>query len=562
MATIAKVTNISLVSILLLGIIWSCANQLGPQGGEVDKIPPEVIHTFPDDRTTNYSENYIELEFSEYVDKRSVQDAIFISPNIEGNIDYDWSGTSLEITFEDSLQKDFTYTITVGTEVIDLNNRNKMASAFSFTFSTGPEIDYCSVTGKVYDKDPSGTFLFAYQLNDTIPNPVNQKPVYVSQAGKDGNYSIMGMAPAKYRIFAIKDSFADLLYNTGDDNYGCPFQDIVLTKTDSLFSGLDYKLTLEDTLEAHLNEITMTDRNHILVEFNEAVDSTRLSTDNFAIVDSTTMAEHSVKMLYKSSGKTGSYFITFSDSLVEENNNYLTVRNIYDRFGNLLNEETASFVVATKPDTVAPKVKSVDSEYAQSVVDFLNPYLILNFDDGITPDSLSEALTLTDEEQVKLDFDIVTIDNASFRINIANTLEPKKDFELSLLYSLIPDAAGNSLDTFYTSKFSTINELDFSGLSGTVIGGTNIVIEIMNITTPGVKYNQPVDSLSSFKFDRVRPGDYLISCFSDINKNDKFDYGTVNPFGYSEKFVYYPDTLKLAARWPVGDVSIEFDNSN
>ncbi len=549
-----------MVSALLLGIMWACANQLGPQGGEVDKIPPEVIYTFPENRTTSFSENYIELEFSEYVDKRSVQDAIFISPNIDGNIDYDWSGTSLEITFEDSLKKDFTYTITVGTEVVDLNNRNKMASAFSFTFSTGAEIDYCSVTGKVYDKDPSGTFLFAYQLADTIPNPVSQKPVYVSQAGKDGSYSIMGMAPAKYRIFAVKDYFADLLYNPGDDNYGCPYEDIILTKTDSLFTGLDYRLTLEDTLEAHINEVTMTDQNHILVEFNEAIDSTRLTTDNFSIVDSTALAEHNVEMLYKSTGKTGSYFVTFSDSLIEENNNYLTVRKIYDRFGNILEDESVSFVVSTKPDTVAPKVKMIESEFPQSVIDFMNPYFIINFDDGINPDSLLQALTLTNDEQTGLDFSVDTIDNASYRINILRVLEPKKDFELSLLYSLIPDAAGNSLDTFYTSKFSTVNELDFSGLSGTVSGDTNIIVEIKNISIPGVKYSQLVDSLSVFRFERVRPGDYLISCFSDINNNNKFDYGTVNPFGYSEKFVYYPDTLKLAARWPVGDVSIEFNS--
>jgi len=68
---------------IFLVIIWKCANQLAPTGGEVDRIPPEVVEVFPADGTINYEEQYFEITFSEYVDKRSVQDAIFISPSIE-----------------------------------------------------------------------------------------------------------------------------------------------------------------------------------------------------------------------------------------------------------------------------------------------------------------------------------------------------------------------------------------------------------------------------------------------------------------------------------------------
>ncbi len=57
---------------LLLG----CANQLPPGGGEVDKIPPEIIYSYPENGTINFKDDYIEFEFSEYVDKRSFKDAI------------------------------------------------------------------------------------------------------------------------------------------------------------------------------------------------------------------------------------------------------------------------------------------------------------------------------------------------------------------------------------------------------------------------------------------------------------------------------------------------------
>src|SRR5690606_15735372 len=126
---------------LVFFFIASCANQLPPGGSEVDRIPPKIVEVFPADGTTNFDEDYFEIGFSEYVDKRSVQDAIFISPAIEGEIEYDWSGKYLRVNFSQKLKDNTTYVVTIGTDVADLNNKNRMSEAFIFTFSTGNEID-------------------------------------------------------------------------------------------------------------------------------------------------------------------------------------------------------------------------------------------------------------------------------------------------------------------------------------------------------------------------------------------------------------------------------------
>ena len=39
---------------LVLLFIAGCANQLPPGGGDVDRIPPEIIYSYPEDGTTNY----------------------------------------------------------------------------------------------------------------------------------------------------------------------------------------------------------------------------------------------------------------------------------------------------------------------------------------------------------------------------------------------------------------------------------------------------------------------------------------------------------------------------
>ncbi|MFB3057654.1 MAG: Ig-like domain-containing protein, partial [Ignavibacteriaceae bacterium] len=105
-----KITKQLILIILTFLLINSCANQLPPGGGEVDKIPPEVVEVYPSEGTINYDDNYFEIEFSEYVDRRSFKDALFISPNIEGRLNYEWTGTSISVEFVEGLKEDVTYT--------------------------------------------------------------------------------------------------------------------------------------------------------------------------------------------------------------------------------------------------------------------------------------------------------------------------------------------------------------------------------------------------------------------------------------------------------------------
>ncbi|MDO8550115.1 MAG: Ig-like domain-containing protein, partial [Ignavibacteria bacterium] len=275
-------------------LLSTCANQLPPGGGDVDTIPPEIIEVFPTDGTTNYDQDYFEIGFSEYVDKRSVQDAIFISPAIEGEIEYDWSGKYLRVYFPDELKINATYVITIGTDAADYNNKNRMAEAYTLTFSTGNEIDRRIVTGKVYDSKAEDVMIFAYRndpgfrdkINDTISNLLAYKPDYISQAGKKGEYKLMGLASGKYRIFAVQDEYRDLLFQPEQDRIGIPFTDIFLAPDDTLFSGLDFFLTSADTTSPRLISAIMTDEYHVLVNLNEEFDSTIIIKDNFHFIDS------------------------------------------------------------------------------------------------------------------------------------------------------------------------------------------------------------------------------------------------------------------------------------
>ncbi len=130
---IVKILLIITFSFLLI----RCANQMSPPGGEVDKIPPTIVYSYPENGAINFTENEIEIGFSEYVNKRNMSEAFFISPLIEGQPNYSWTNKTVYIQLPDSLKDNTTYSIIIGTEITDVNNNNKMIEPFTLTFSTG-----------------------------------------------------------------------------------------------------------------------------------------------------------------------------------------------------------------------------------------------------------------------------------------------------------------------------------------------------------------------------------------------------------------------------------------
>ena len=323
MVSISKSKLKNIIILISAFFISQCANQLPPQGGEIDRIPPTIIEVYPEDGTTYFNDDYFELGFSEYVEKRSVKEAIFISPAIDGDLELDWSGKYVRVYFPDELKQNVTYVITIGTDVLDYNNKNRMAEALSFTFSTGPEIDRRAITGKIFDDKPQGIMLFGYFLKGAEPNPLEKKPDYISQTSSDGNYKLAGLAAGSYRIFAVQDEFRDLLYQPDQDEIGIPYRDVELAETDTLFTGLDFILTKIDTVKPRLLGASMTDRNHILVNFSEELSKQKIKPINFYLIDSTENKRIQIKYAFKGNTKPSEIVLVPNEILSNSNSVFL-----------------------------------------------------------------------------------------------------------------------------------------------------------------------------------------------------------------------------------------------
>ncbi len=554
-----KFTKVKLkyLTVVFLVISWQCANQLPPGGGGVDLVPPKIEKAYPPNGTTNYKENYFELDFSKYVQKRSVQDAIFISPAIDGELNFDWSGTSVRVYFPSKLKENTTYVIDIGTDLVDYNNGNHMAQAYNMTFSTGSKIDKDEINGKVYTDNPQGVLLYAYMIGDSTINPMLKKPDYVSQAGIDGSFKLLGLADGSYRVFAVVDKARTLLYQPDQDEIGIPFQDVHLSETDTLFSGLDFLLSNQDTVKPRLQSATMTDTNHLFISFSKDVDTSVIHSNNFFIYDSTAKKKYDVLFAYRGNKKSNEISLAQINKIPSKDEAFLFVRKITDKLGNVFYDDYSSITLGERADTLKPGIFNTNPPANSNQADYEKQKFSFYMTDAVDSNLAKTGIAFTDTSGSRIPFAVHFYDDASLYVYPLQNLETMTDYIIKLDLNKFRNAAGHFYDSTYTYRFSTINGLDFTGASGKFIsGGTvNPILVLSGIDKDKlVSYIKP-DTNGNFKFDRVSGGKYVLWYFSDKDSSGKYTYGKALPYKPSENFSFYPDTLNLRPRWVVTGIN-------
>jgi hypothetical protein len=546
---------------LITGIMLSsCALQLPPGGGEVDKIPPKITEVYPANGTTNFKDDHFKVKFSEYVDKRTFQDALFISPAVEGSPDYDWTGTTVDVTFSNKLKKNKTYVVTIGTDLVDYNNHNRMAQAYSFAFSTGDRIDKGEIKGRVYDEKPDGILIFAYEKGDSTVNPMVRKPDYISQTGKNGAFKLMGLAPADYRVFAVKDNSGEYTYKPDQDEVGIPYSDITLTKSDTLFTGMNFFLTKLDTIKPRLVSAIMTDNYHMLLNFSKEIDSTTMRSNNFYFIDSTSKKTSKPVYSFKGNTKPTEMVLVTNDNFQEKDEVYVFADTVRDKIGNYYTNDFTSVTISEKPDTTKPGIYKTIPRANSGSVDFKDAQISFYFNDAFDTSAVKKLISFSDTSGNKIVHKIKFMDNASFVISPLKELKANTYYLIKMKLNGFKDAAGNSYDSLYQFKFKTINGLDFTGVTGTVINANmnkNPQIVLQGIESEKMTYNKSVSN-TQFDFERVQPGKYFLWGYYDTDSTKTYTYGKPFPYKPSEEFFFYPDTLNLRPRWTVTNINISF----
>ncbi len=548
--------------ISVLGV--NCAGQFYPSGGPPDSTPPQIVETIPDENSLFFKGDRIYLKFSEYVEQRTVQEAVFISPDL-GLLEFEWSGKELEILFDEKLRDNTTYVFSLGTDVKDRNG-NRMEHAFSLAFSTGGFIDTAIISGKVSDKKPAGVTIFAYKLDKRNPdtlNPQNVKPDYLTQTGNDGSFILKNLSFGTYRLFAIKDEYNNLLYDPQIDRFSCANFDINLTPENSAVSNLKFQLAVEDTTAPFIVNVNAIDRNNVIVKFSEPLDTSAIGSISFDIIDTLTNNQLNINSISFVSQQLNAFVLNTS---IQDSQIYkLTAHNVIDTAGNIILTKNNSvyFQGTTQPDTTKPTLVFVNIQKNAIDVPYGQEFYIM-FSEPISKRAFEKSFQFIDSGNVKVDGKFFWQTDANLFFKPSVPLQSKVGYSIKIIMDSIYDASGNSIrDSVVAIKFTTVDSKKLGSISGSVSVDSSllhrVVVHLLNINNfAAIPVSLKVNQVQTFEFSNLPEGQYVIQAFIDENGNGKYDAGKIFPHRYSEKFIIYSDTIKVRARWPIEGVNLKF----
>src|SRR5829696_831706 len=91
-------------------MLFSCATQVPPSGGDRDTIPPAVVKQVPDSFSTNFNSKNISITFDEYIQVVNLNEQLVISPPLSTMPEIKVKNKTLLVHFDDPLKENKTYT--------------------------------------------------------------------------------------------------------------------------------------------------------------------------------------------------------------------------------------------------------------------------------------------------------------------------------------------------------------------------------------------------------------------------------------------------------------------
>lgn len=552
-------------------VLLSCAGQAPPPGGPADTTPPTVIRTEPDTNAVHVQTDRVVLEFSEYVDRRSAEESIFISPYV-GLLEFAWSGRELTISFSEELKSDRTYVVNLGTDVVDIRARNRMAAGFTLAFSTGAEIDQGTIGGRVFDDKPEGIMVFAYGLGgidaDTL-DPSKTRPDYIVQTGKDGGFAFSNIRFDTYRIIAVQDEYRNLVYDKQIDRFGVATGDVRIDSLHPSVKDLRFRLSAEDTARPFLTKVLPLTRTHLLLRFSEPLDSASFRTAMIRLEDTTSLA--SVGVMLQSLDLSDSTVATVvTGAPLDSGRAYrLSLSGVVDKAGNPLDSANASgaFVGTATPDTLLPTVHVVGVRDSTTDIP-LDASFQVRFSRPVVPLPLQGAITLHDSTKAVVAHTVRWATATSAFLKPDKPLLTKAWYAIQVVMDSARDFSGNKYrDSVCITRFETIDLKTTGVVEGEVrdpdtLRGLGEIVLTLSRISGGTSRTLRLPAPGPFRVEQLPEGLYTLDAYRDADSSRTYTFGKPFPFLPSERFVVYPDTVKVRARWEVEGVSINFQRSS
>ena len=585
--------------ILLLGImVYSCASMGTPDGGPFDEEPPKFMGSMPELHAVNNTKKKIELEFDEFIKLEKPSEKVIISPPQLEQPEIKVVGKKVVVELIDTLKEATTYTIDFSDAIVDNNEGNPMGN-FSYSFSTGASIDTMEVSGTVLEAsnlEPiKGIQVGLHKdLGDSafVSKPFDR----VSRTDSRGRFSIRGIAPGKYRIYALKDGNQNYLYDSKSEMIA--FYDSLIipssmpaTRQDTIWKDtltidtiktVKYTRYLPDDImlrafkaentRQYLVKSQRDKLNHFILTFSAKADTLpTLKGLNFderdAFVVETTSRNDSIcywikdSLLYEMDTLAIQMDYLYTDTLdrlvPKTDTLYLANKLTREKREQLAKEEAEKKEKERKK--LEKKGKSVEPEktkFLEMKVDAPSSFdiyknVLLNFE---------EPVASIDTSAIHMEVKVDTVWNETsflFRedsviprqYEILAEWEPEKEYRLTIDSAAIKGLYG--LHTNKVEQTMKVKKLDEYGtlLLNIMGAGKGAIVELLDNGGKVVRA-QPVTEDGMADFYYLNPNTkYYIRLFIDRNGNGVWDSGSFEDGLQPEEVYYFPKVWEMRANF-------------
>lgn len=571
-----------------------------PDGGWYDDDPPRVIGCSPEDQATNVTSNKITIYFDEFIKLADASQNVIVSPPQLEMPEIKTQGKKIVVNLIDSLKPNTTYTVDFSDAITDNNEGNPLGN-YTYTFSTGEQIDTFEVAGYVLSADKldpvQGISVGLY--DDLADSAFRTKPLLrISRTDERGHFVIKGVAPGEYRVYALQDADGEFKFSQKSEMIAFSHQ----TYTPSCKPDIRQDTIWRDTL--HIDNIVRVPYTHfypdevVMLAFQEVQDTRnllkieRLQPDRFTmfftygdkrlpVIKGLNFDSDSAFIVETSEKKDTITYWLRDTTLVNQDTLRMDITYMMtDTLGQLVEQtDSAIEVLAKTPyekrqkqlkkeiedwqkeqeklkkaeepyDSIYP-IKPLEPKY--SVSSSMDPMGIVRIEMPTPLASLDTAAihlySQIDSLWYRAPFEFSRKDSTLRFYELRADWQPDREYSLEIdsaafvdIYGLVSNEFKQGIKVKSLDDYSTL-VMQMSGLQD-----TSLVVQLLDKSENIVKQVR-AEADGSATFFYINPGVYYVRAFADRNGNEIWDTGNYDADLQPEDVYYYHRSIECKAKW-------------
>lgn len=585
---------------LLLVLPVACASIGSPDGGPYDEEPPVLVRSTPGINATGVDNGKVEIVFDENIKLQNAFEKVVVSPPQMQMPEIRYNGKKVTVELFDSLLPNTTYSIDFNDAVVD-NNEGNPYENFAYVFSTGDVVDTLAVSGTVLnaeDLEPIKGIVVG--LHSCLDDSAFTKTAFerVSRTDSRGRFTIKGIAPGKYRVYALADANQNYLFDQKSekiafmDTYVSPFateairQDTIWRDSLTIDSIMDVKYTRfqpdDLVLRAFAEEMNVQylvknprDEHHKFTLFfaapNEELpsikglgfdidgkyqleSSQKMDTLIYWLNDSMLFRNDTLKLsvTYKVPDSLGMMIDRIDTLDLVPKKKWAKVQELQQK---IYNEEKKKFLRQASekegydkdnPPPFVPKAKVLPVRFSGNSTMDVNGNCRFVFDEplAVADSSAIHIYQIVDSLLVPMEYVFRRSDNNIKEYELFAEWRPGLKYQITVDSAAFKGIYGGVSEALTRDmQFRTLDE--YAVLYLNIPGvGNNALVQLLS-SDKVVMQERSKDNRCAFYF--IKPGKYYLRLILDENNNGKWDTGSFEQALQPEKVYYYPHSLDLRA---------------